>query len=144
MEPKNHPIEKENHLNQTSIFWFKMLIFQGVDLRCQISAINTTWTTWKCQGTGSNSFTSPYGAAWRRWKPGLSLGDVSFPKSFNELQNFWRKSLKIFEASLWWSGKKTKRWDCNTLNMGNFKKTGCLGYKSGITAYYPLLWGIIK
>ena len=22
MKPKNHPIEKENHLQQTSIFWF--------------------------------------------------------------------------------------------------------------------------
>ena len=30
MEPKNHPIEKENHLNQTSILGFNMLIFQGV------------------------------------------------------------------------------------------------------------------
>ena len=30
-EPKNHPIEKENHLNQTSIFGFKKLIFQGVN-----------------------------------------------------------------------------------------------------------------
>jgi len=30
MEPENHLIEKENHLNQTSIFAFKMLIFRGV------------------------------------------------------------------------------------------------------------------
>ena len=30
MEPKNHPIEKENHLNQTSIFGFQPLVFQGV------------------------------------------------------------------------------------------------------------------
>ena len=27
---KNHPVEKtENHLNQTSIFWFKPFIFPG-------------------------------------------------------------------------------------------------------------------
>ncbi len=30
LEPKIHPIEKENHLNQTSIFGFQMFIFQGV------------------------------------------------------------------------------------------------------------------
>ena len=30
MEPTNHPIEKENHLNQTTIFGFNMLTFQGV------------------------------------------------------------------------------------------------------------------
>ena len=30
MEPENHLFEKENHLNQTSIFGFKMLIFRGV------------------------------------------------------------------------------------------------------------------
>ena len=30
MEAKNHPIEKEHHLNQTSIFGFKTLIFRGV------------------------------------------------------------------------------------------------------------------
>ena len=27
---KNHLFEKENHLNQTFIFWFPMLIFTGV------------------------------------------------------------------------------------------------------------------
>ena len=32
MDPTNHPLEKEYHLNQTSIFGFKMLIFQGVHL----------------------------------------------------------------------------------------------------------------
>ena len=31
VEPKNHPIEKDNHLPSTSIFSFKMLIFQGID-----------------------------------------------------------------------------------------------------------------
>jgi len=30
MEPKNHPIEKENHLNQTIMTSGSMLIFQGV------------------------------------------------------------------------------------------------------------------
>ena len=30
MEPKNHPIEKENHLPSTSIFGFQPFIFQGV------------------------------------------------------------------------------------------------------------------
>ncbi len=30
LEPKNHPFAKENHLNQTSIIVFKMLIFQSV------------------------------------------------------------------------------------------------------------------
>ena len=30
MEPKNHPIEKEHHLNRTSIFVFQPFIFQGV------------------------------------------------------------------------------------------------------------------
>ena len=30
MEPKNHPIEKENHLPDLHEFGFKMLIFQGV------------------------------------------------------------------------------------------------------------------
>ncbi len=30
MEPKNHPIQKENHLPSTSSFWFKMLIFPGL------------------------------------------------------------------------------------------------------------------
>ena len=30
MESKDHPVEKENHLNQTSMFGFNMLIFQGV------------------------------------------------------------------------------------------------------------------
>ena len=30
MEPKNCPFENENHLNQTSMIVFKMLIFQGV------------------------------------------------------------------------------------------------------------------
>ena len=29
-EPKNHPIEKDNHLPSTSIFGFQPLIFQGV------------------------------------------------------------------------------------------------------------------
>ena len=35
MEPKKHPIEKENHLNQTSIFWGSMLILQGVKVSHQ-------------------------------------------------------------------------------------------------------------
>ena len=30
MEPNIYPIEKENHLNQTSIFGFQPLIFRGV------------------------------------------------------------------------------------------------------------------
>ena len=30
MEPKNHPFEKETHLNQTSILGFQIFIFQGV------------------------------------------------------------------------------------------------------------------
>ena len=30
LEPKNHQIENEHHLNQTFIFGFKMLGFSGV------------------------------------------------------------------------------------------------------------------
>ena len=32
MEPKNHPITKENHMNQTSMTLGSMLIFQGVSV----------------------------------------------------------------------------------------------------------------
>ena len=34
MEPQNHPVEKERHLQQTLIFRFNMLCLQGVISRC--------------------------------------------------------------------------------------------------------------
>ena len=40
-EPKNHPIEKENHLPSTSILGFKILIFQGVS-----GVISPYWNNW--------------------------------------------------------------------------------------------------
>ena len=38
MEPKNHPIENEHHLNETSIFGFKIFILQNL-----IKTKNPTW-----------------------------------------------------------------------------------------------------
>ena len=36
-EPENHPLQTEKHLNQTSIFGFKMFVFLGVTLQGTIT-----------------------------------------------------------------------------------------------------------
>ena len=53
MEPKNHPIEKENHLNQTIIFRFKLLIFQGVSINPYMGLSPSGASRWLSMGPHS-------------------------------------------------------------------------------------------
>ena len=69
MERKNHPIEMEHNLIQTSIFGFKMLIFQGVSTKDPSANL-------PCECRRQVYRKAPYGKECDMWSVGIIMFEV--------------------------------------------------------------------